>query len=224
MRHQKSIFISASIIALLAGCSSPKDASKDNFKKVINNYLEKSCVKISPRKNGFPVTIKLRPEDTKWAIKENADNIRQYEALVSVGVLELKEGTAQEPKNMFSTDKITVKTKTYSLTKKGKDAFFDHSKESSLDSSFAGFRRGFCVATYEVNEVTNFSEPSQAMGYTISNVNYSYSPRDIKDWATQESIQQAFPRLAKELAENQKRTATLVLMSDGWIHEKEMKN
>jgi hypothetical protein len=221
MKNLKSIIVSVGLVTALAGCGSPKDASKDNFKNVINGYLDKNCILVSPRNNKFPVTIELLPPDNKWAEKRNPEKTKQYDALVSIGMLEVKDSTAQVSKGLYSlNEKITVPIKIYSLSVKGKEAFTKNTRRGF----FGGTNQGFCVATYQVNEVSSFSEPSQAMGYTISNVNYSFSPKDIKDWAANDNISKAFPRLAKSLEENQKKSATLVLMNDGWVHEKEMKN
>jgi DNA-binding PadR family transcriptional regulator len=218
MKDLKPIFVSVALTTVLVGCSSPKDASKDNFKKVINEYLDRNCIMISPRNIKFPVTIELLPPDNVWATKTNPGKIQEYEALVSTGMLEVQDGSAQANKDVFSTQKITVPTKTYSLTDKGKKAF----KKNTGKGYFIGSNQGFCVATLQVNEVTSFSEPSQAMGYTISNVNYSQSPKNTKDWANNEDIVKAFPHFAQELEENQQKSATLVLMNDGWVHESEL--
>ncbi|VAW44237.1 hypothetical protein MNBD_GAMMA04-249 [hydrothermal vent metagenome] len=207
MKNHIPVLFSVGLTIVLAGCSSSKDASKDNFKKVINEYLDRNCIMISTHNNKFPATINL---DNVWM----ADKIEQYNALASIGMFEVKDGSAQKNKSAFSTEKITVPTKIYSLSEKGKDAFTKNT---------LGTNQGFCVATYKVNEVNSFSEPSQAIGYIISNVNFTASPQKIKDWATNGDIIKAFPRLAKRLEENQEKSATLFLMNDGWMHEKEMK-
>ena len=219
MKNLKSIIISVGLITILAGCGSPRDASKDNFKNVINEYLDKNCILISPRYNKFPVTVELLPTDNKWAAKKNPEKTQKYDALVSIGMLEVKDGSAQANKGMFSTEKITVPTKIYSLSEKGREAFVKNTRRVF----FGGTNQGFCVATYQVNEIISFSDPSQMMGYTVSNVNFSFSPKNIRKWAANENITKAFPRLGERLEENQEKSAALVLMNDGWIHENEMK-
>jgi hypothetical protein len=218
MKPAKSIFVSVGFAIALTGCGSPKEASKENFKDVISNYLDNSCIMVSPGRKGFPITLELRPSDEKWAATRNIEITKRYDALVGIGMLEVEDGSTQVRKNLYNDEMITVPTKIYSFSKKGEEAY----RKKEGRGFLGGPRQGFCVATYKVNEVSSFSEPSQAMGYTISNVNFSVSPKDIKDWATNESITKAFPRLAAELAENQKKSTILVLMNDGWVHESEI--
>ena len=209
MKNLNSIIALTVALIFITGCSSPKDASKDNFEKVINAYLEKNCIMAAPLKTNFPVTVELQPKENKWAAKDNRQATKQYDALVKIGFLEEKDGSVEKNKFMYGGDeKITVPTKIYSLTEKGKQAFKSN--------------EGFCAAIYKVDEIKNFSEPSQALGYTISNVNFTISPQNVSEWAKNQGITDAFPRLAKKLEANQSHTSTLVLMNDGWIHEREM--
>jgi hypothetical protein len=218
MKYAKPIFISAGFAIALVGCGSPKEASKDNFRSVIDKYLDNSCIMVSPGRSEFPVTLELRPSNEKWAATRNAETTRKYDALVGIGMLEVQDGSTQVRKNLYNEEIITVPTKTYTFSKKGEEAY----TKNEGRGFFGGPTQGFCVATYQVNEVSSFSEPSQAMGYTISNVNFSVSPTDVKDWATKEDIKNAFPRLAAKLQQNQKKSATLILMNDGWVHQSEI--
>jgi hypothetical protein len=222
MRYIKPIFVTAGLLVVLTGCSSPKDASKDNFKNVLNGYYDRNCIMVSPRKTEFPVTIELQASNSEMAKKLNDGDTNQYEALVKVGLLEVKDGSAQVNDFYSFTpggSKKTVPTKTYSLSPKGKETFTKNTGKGILSST----EQGFCAANYQVGEISNFSEPSQSMGYTISNVNYTVSPKNIKEWAKNEAVIQAYPRLAKQLEENKNESAALVLMNDGWVHEREMK-
>ena len=218
MKNLNSIIALTVALIFMAGCSSPKDASKDNFEKVINAYLEKNCIIVAPRKTSFPVTVDLLPKENKLAEKNNPETTKQYDALVKVGFLEEKDGSREKNQFRLGNVKITVPTKIYSLTKKGEQAF----KKITHEGFFGGSNGGFCAAIYKVSEIRNFSEPSQAMGYTISNVNFTIAAHNISDWAKNQGITEAFPRLAKALEANQSQTSILVLMNDGWVHEKEM--
>jgi hypothetical protein len=222
MRYIKPIFVTAGLLVVLTGCSSPKDASKDNFKNVLNGYYDRNCIMVAPRKTEFPVTVELQASNSEIAKKLNDGNTNQYEALVKVGLLEVKDGSAQVndfDNFMPGVHKKTVPTKTYSLSPKGKEIFTKNTGKGILNST----EQGFCAANYQVGEISNFSEPSQSMGYTISNVNYTVSPKNVKEWAKNEAVVQAYPRLTKQLEENKNESAALVLMNDGWVHEREMK-
>ncbi len=216
MKNLKLITPLLGLIIFLAACSSSKDASKENFEKIINTYLDKSCVLVSPSnplgRSGFPTMVVLEPIIDKRTEQYNAGKIKQFEFFVGIGLLEVKDGTKKKPAWTFSDKYITVQTKEYSLTDKGKQFYQEKGK------------KGFCLAKKKVSEISNFSEPSQAlMGYTISNINYKVSPYEISDWANNQSIKGAFPYLGNILEENKSESTTLVLMNDGWVHESEAK-
>ncbi|MBW1650382.1 MAG: hypothetical protein JRJ44_06860 [Deltaproteobacteria bacterium] len=119
----------------------------------------------------------------------------------------------------MSKEMITVSTITYSLTDKGKQSFKQVTQRRLFGKWTA---EGFYAATYKVDEIINFSEPSQSNGYTISNVNFSVTPHKVADWTKNQAIIDAFPDLPKKLEENQRRSATLILMNNGWVHETEI--
>lgn len=193
------------------GCDSRKDASVSNFTNVLNDYYENNCLLISPGDVNFPVTI------IEGEVNFGRKNPEKYKALEDAGILESKEITVYENKDFLSKEKVEVPAKVYSMTDYGKDLFM----ESSLGGTFSGLNKGFRIAKYKVEEIKNFSEPSQAMAYNISKVNYSYSPVDIQEWAKNRNIEKAFPWLSRQLQNEQKTTAILILMNDGWVHQKE---
>ncbi len=213
----KSFVVFISVLGLV-GCGSPKDANKENFKKTLNSYYEKNIIRISPgtflSSPTFPLTVELRKNTHKSIEKRNLEKTIQFDELVSLGFLSVSEGT-KEIRDPFASlsfgsteKKITVPTKTYALTDKGKKIYND----------------GFYVGIYKVDEITNFSEPTQAMGYTVTNVNYTVSPSNISKWATKQEIKRAYPFFSKKLKEKQPKRTTLFLMNDGWVHQKDMKN
>lgn len=204
------------VIILLVACSSPKDASKENFENIINTYLDKSCILVSPKKiwesGEYPVMVELQPIVDKRTEEYNAETIKQFEFFVGIGFLEVKDGTKKRPARAFSDEYVTVTTKEYSLTDKGRQSYQEEGK------------KGFCLAKKKVSEISNFSEPAQAlMGYTISNVNFKVSPYQISDWVNNQRFNQVFPHVARELEENQPKSTMLFLMSDGWVHKNEVK-
>jgi hypothetical protein len=119
-------------------------------------------------------------------------------------VLSVSDGTKQE-KSLFGKREITVPTKVYALTDAGKKAI-----ENSAGST------AMCIGHYKVDEVVRFTEPSNAMGQTVSTVSFTVSPVDVPDWAKSVDVQKAYG-LDKKLAEHIKSTRTVVLASDGWV-------
>lgn len=216
------------MMVVLAGCSSDKEVSKSNFTKVIDRYFADSCILIAPRNTNFPVTVQLEADDTgasadnkpqtvtrqERIAQRNTELTRQYEALVDIGLLEVESGSA-EVVPLFSRTAVRVPTKVYTLTPQGEKALVTGPK------NFLGGRsQGFCAGHYRVDDIVSFSEPSQAMGYTISQVTYHFSPNAVMDWVTKDTIAAAFPRLSKQLEKHQQDKVALILMNDGWVHEK----
>ncbi len=219
MQNIKIIILSLSLVSILMGCSLSKDATKDNFENVINTYYEKNCILITPHKQGrlvFPEkeSIELLPSNNVLAKKQNRAKTKQFDALVSIGLLKVKERTKEKSGGIFKNTKTTVKIKEYSLTTKGTHAYYQDKG-----------KKGFCVATKKVNEIIDFSEPSFEMmgGVTTSTINFIYSLSNMSDWADSPVIAEAFPYLAKKLEENKSQSIALFFMADGWVHQNEAK-
>jgi len=215
----KSAVVLLAMLSLSTGSNadSHKDPSKDNFRNAINGYLERNCVFVYPRYTGYPVTLELP------GVNSGANKTETYEALTSVGMFDTVDGSVVKKKLMsFNDETYTVKTRTYSLSEKGKAAVVEQV------NSWSGSEKGFCAATLHVTEIKNYSEPAQRNGLIISKVNYTVSPKNVEDWANVENwvqsnkILKAFPKLAKKLVENQEMSNVVVLMNDGWVHEREM--
>ena len=209
MKYMMKIIVAIVLGLVLTGCWSKKEAGKGNFENVINEYLERNSITISPLRTDFPVTMELPSKDS-IGMEMEQENINQYEALVGIGFLEVKNERVEIQSNLLHEEIVTVPAKIYSLTEKGKQA---------LDKKN---QRGFCVATYQVDDISDFSEPSETMGYTISHVNFTVSPHNIVDWVKDERVVETFPDLKELLEEHQSQSATLVLMNDGWIHAEDM--
>ncbi|MBN2647848.1 MAG: hypothetical protein JXR44_08685 [Thiotrichales bacterium] len=208
-------------LMVLSGCQSPKEASKENFTKVLNDYHQRNCVMLSSYDfQDFPITIKLLPVQNRWANKQNPERTVQYDVLVDAGLLQVKDGETQDYENAFSRTKITVPTKTYQLSEAGSKAFAQQTGKGVLSSEG---KRGFCAGYYHVTEISNFSEPAASMGYTISNVNYRTDLEKVQPWARNARLLEAYPHFAKALQSPQSQFSTLVLMNDGWVHEREMR-
>lgn len=198
------------LIFFTSSCNSTQSANQENFKSVLNKYLTKNSAVIFPVfftiKEEFPLTVKLT--EVKQVDEQQT---RQFDALASAGLLEVKNGTLE--REVFG-DKQIIPTKTYTLTKKGEKLLVKVSRELAED------RIGFRFAIYQVDKIINFSEPAQNdIGQKVSHVNYSVSPVNIEEWTNNEKIQKAFPDLQKKLKLNQKQSATLVLMNNGWVHQ-----
>lgn len=202
------------VAVLLAACGSKKDANNSNFKEAINTHLAKTCVTVRPGGfmggNAYPISVTLQQPNNftspQQTAKQNENATRPYEALVKAGLLTSKDGTTKETP-LFGNGPKDVPAKIYDLTDAGKKALADPNGKGT----------GLCAGRYKVDEVVRFTEPSNALGSTMSEVSYSFSAIDVPDWAKSADVQQVYTGLATQLTEHQKGRTMLVLASDGWI-------
>lgn len=73
------------------------------------------------------------------------------------------------------------------------------------------------LSELDLLNLVRFTEPSNAMGSTVSEVAYTFSLVDVADWAKCADVQQVYTGLASQLADHQKGRTMLMLASDGWI-------
>lgn len=97
----------------------------------------------------------------------------------------------------------------------------------------SGFQpdNGFCFGKLTVAEVTNFTEPSERAGFTISQVNYTVSVNERPGWSQNEALVETFNlsdgglRTSDFLSRNDKpeqKKMILVKTNNGWVTEHEM--
>ncbi|WP_244818593.1 hypothetical protein [Caballeronia sp. Lep1P3] len=216
----KQKLIAPAILAcLLAACGSPKEASNSNFEKAINKHYAKDCITIHPFAasadgRSYPITVALQEkapyQQQAQVDQSNALTTSSFDALVDAGVLSVATGTKQR-KAWLSEKEFTVPAKIYSLTDAGKKALV---QPDGAD---------LCVGHYKVDDVTRFSEPSNALGHTISEVAFTMSAVDVPDWAKNDKVAKQY-RLDQALAPHIKGNRTLVLASDGWIDSADFSN
>jgi hypothetical protein len=181
----------------MAAGFSPMSASKDNFTKAIDAQLVKLCIAIDlGTLTPFPISI-----------ANNDMNFARYNVLAKAGLLTAVDSwvkPSQYSEIMAGTQ--TVPGKTYSLTDEGRQVLRD--PRTTI----------FCAGHYKVDDVVDFTVPGNAMGETISQVTFTYSPSDVPAWVST-GVQAAFPSLAKELAPKQQGEANMVLKNNGWEAE-----
>jgi hypothetical protein len=222
----KTLVILAASSALLARCSNPKEANKGNFQHAIGEWIEKSppclsmpdgSVTVAKQTPGeLPLYVEATPASQPFSEESRQRHLAPLDALVNAGLLKSSRTEVEQGQSMFGNDTKKVAVFAYDFTDKGKSAF----KEEAQKSSFGGTHSGFCYGKPEVDEVTQFTQPGDMMGMTISQVSYKYHLADLPDWAKNPKVKAAFPDLARNTADNLESKAALVLTNDGWKHEK----
>jgi len=184
-RHMKNIGLVLLGLAILTGCNDSKEsettesskqeinvdktASAENFKNVINKHLDKECIFI--RMEQFPVEIEY---SVKSRYPSEHDEINRYKELEKLKFIK-DDGTITKKVNKYSKKEVAL-TK-YVLTEKGK-------KHYKTNLGILKDSPGFCIATQEVDEITNYTAPKDFMGMTVSRVNYALKTKEepfVKD-------------------------------------------
>ncbi|WP_156382112.1 MULTISPECIES: hypothetical protein [unclassified Aureimonas] len=216
---------------VLSGCSDSKKANEVNFQTAINAHLAKSpsCIDL-PTSSVQPAganrgymalplyyEVPQRPGAAQDLFRRQT---RQVNALVAVGLMEVKDSTIPQ-RGMFAEDSRTIKVKAYDLTDKGRQALAKPGEGSQ--STFLSSRNRLCYGTPDVVEITQFTEPADAMGVSLSRVAYTYRLKDKAAWATNPTMLEAFPVLKRTTGDKVEDKADLVLTNKGWVHARDAK-
>ncbi|MCF6245287.1 MAG: hypothetical protein L3J43_09655 [Sulfurovum sp.] len=194
-KHIKSIGLGLLALSILVGCNDAKEnestdtnakkeikidkiASAENFKKVLNQYMLKECVLIKTKE--FPVEIDRRKEVERYTSEYEV--LEKLKFIKSVGI-----------------NKKTGYTK-YIITDEGKNHY------KIINNPYK--EEGFCVATQEVGEITNFTAAKDMMGQTVSKVKFTIKTteeafvKDINKSILVESMARGIFKYAKSDSKN----------------------
>lgn len=193
-------------LAAISGCSDPKAASEDNFRKAIQEYLDKIYPKCY-------VTTEL-PVIIDWDISGVK---KKLQVLAKVGLVVESEGQVERPG--FGNHKNVVAAPSFDLTEEGKKYF----KQNVSETMGGKTRGGFCFGKATVKEIGQFSEPSDMFGQRISRVNYTYEVSDFPEWAKSPEVVEVIKDLKIDIESSTtpiKKLDVLVMTNNGWVHEK----
>ncbi len=204
--------------ALLSACGNDsKAANNANFEKALNAYYAqmKQCVKIGSKPNSDGIIQEFR---TDGSVQD--EQLPFYNGLASLGLLEAV--TYQKDTKNFS-GQVTGKADWvgYKFSNKG-ESFL---RPSSLEKeAFRTGARQLCYGTPQVVEIVNFTEPAEAMGAKVSNVQYTYRLVDVAPWASDPALTNQFEWLTERISSDSiTKDDDLVLTNNGWVHHSVMK-
>ena len=207
----KAILLLSGAALLMSACGNdPNAANEANFEKALNaHYAQmKQCVRIGSAPNADGIIQEFR---TDGSVQDK--QLPFYNGLVSLGLLEAVS---------YQKD-----TKNFSGQVTGKDdwvgyKFSDNGKAylrpADMDKgAFSTGARQLCYGTPEVVEITNFTKPADAMGVTVTNVQYTYRLVDVAPWASDTELTTQFEWLSERTASNSiEKDDDLVLTNSGW--------
>jgi hypothetical protein len=196
------VLLSGLILSLIA-CGSVKDANKSNFRKAIQAYLDTQpglCAVISVKEMPFTLSSSSFGFDV---------SSQRANALVDAGLLSKKDTQAKAD---FGNK--VVPAVEYQITTAGQKARV----ENATDSLFK--QNTFCTGKYVVVDIDNFTEPSNMMGMTVTEVRFRYKVDNPSNWAKTKSLRAIFNNFEKETQGDMQGRAALVLTNNGWMHER----
>lgn len=195
-----TLFIAA---AMLASCGSKKDASKANFKAAIQAELdtEPQCI------------VATLPRDIpSWDGRFGTD--RELESLVRAGLVR----RTQVMMKRSSMDWMLEDRRPKQVSGYRYD-FSDTGKKYVVQvHGLMGTAPALCYGKKKVVDIVRYSEPSPAMGMTVSQVTYTWRLTDIAEWARNPEVEKTFhTQQWLATADTPKEAqASLALSNDGW--------
>ena len=188
-------------ILLLNGCGEidKKEVSKENFKRVLNDYYARNCVMVSHGK--FPMVMHTEG----FMFGGYKDLFKRTEALERLGYL-----TSEKIKK---ENKHSSPKKRFILTEKGKKVYINKEKN-----------QGICAFTRQIKSIDNYTEPSNMMGITITRVNFTFEPIKSTDTLNEMKKEKVLADFVDKVSKKTSDRVELILTGmKGWIHQREFK-
>ncbi len=175
----------------------------------------KQCVRIGSKPNADGIIQEFR---TDGSVQDK--QLPFYNGLVSLGLLEAV--TYQKDTKNFS-GQVTGKADWvgYKFSDQGKTYLRPPELEKGAFSSGA---HQLCYGTPQVVEILNFTEPTEATGMKVSNVQYTYRLVDVAPWASDQILINQFEWLQERItSKGIPKDDDLVLTSTKWVHHSVLK-
>lgn len=212
MKIYKLCFACILTAFLMAGCSSAKDANESNFKAAAQDFLN------TEYPNGY--FLVNFPYKTDGISFNNTPAI--LHELARLGLVKETEISRRDIPSSFGREARVEIVYEYDITDEGKKFYQADYTENIRGDDLGGF--AFGKAT--VAKIINFTEPTSFMGYTVSEVTYTYTVSDIPAWAKDAELLNLDKQLKQDVESGKtpvQSKAVFVLTDKGWIHEQLMK-
>ena len=209
----KAGFLLSGAALLVTACGNdPKAANEENFEAALNaHYAQmKQCIRVGSAPNADGIIQEFR---TDGRVQDK--QLSFYNGLVDLGLLDAV--TYQKDTKNFS-GQVTGKADWggFKFSDKGQTFL----RPAELDKvAFSTGARQLCYGTPQVVEIINFTEPAEAMGVKVSNVQYTYRIIDTAPWANNPALTKEFEWLSERVTNQSIAKADdMVLTQAGWVH------
>lgn len=198
---------------MLAACTDPQKPSEATFKAAIQAALDKDPVCISlPRE----MPVETDPEGRYLSL--GMRGLAKLNALVDAG-LATRTPTPITRRGHFVSAESKIDGLRYELTEAGRKLMEESQAQREPQGFFASQRGALCYGHYTVSEIVRFTEPGAINGVTISHVTFKKEVQNPAAWAKHPAVQAAWSEISDSIKPTQNSQATLVLTSEGWVHE-----
>jgi hypothetical protein len=201
MRRFSFIFLAG--VVFLTACDNAKKPSDGNFRKAINQYLEKhgkACTWI-----GRPFPIDVSESEQKLQSGTGAE----MAVLETAGLVGSSDTIAPTP-GIFGPG-APRRVKRYQPTEAGK-------KYLQQGPGIFGQTAGFCYGEKTVHSIVKWTEPINTGASSQSEVSYTYKIANLAPWAERPDVQREFGDIRTTVngisKSNEK--AGLQLTNQGW--------
>jgi hypothetical protein len=201
MRRFSLIFLAG--VVFVTACDNAKKPSDGNFRKAINQYLEKhgkACTWI-----GGPFPIDVSESEQKLQSATEA----QMAVLEAAGLVHSSDTVAPTPGILGPGAPRRVKR--YQPTEAGK-------KYLQQTSGIFGQSAGFCYGDKTVDSIVKWTEPVTMGAGSQSEVSYTYKIANLAPWAERPDVQREFGDVRTTVNGTSKSNeiAGLQLTNQGW--------
>jgi hypothetical protein len=201
MRRFSLIFLAG--VVFLTACDSAKQPSDGNFRKAINQYLEKhgkACTWI-----GRPFPIDVSESEQKLQSGTGA----QMAVLEAAGLVRASDMVAPTP-GIFGLG-APRRVKRYQPTAAGE-------RYLQLAPGIFGQTSGFCYGEKTVDSIVKWTEPVTMGAGSQSEVSYTYRIANLAPWAERPDVQREFGdvRTIVNGISKSNEIAGLQLSNQGW--------
>jgi hypothetical protein len=186
-----------SVCLALSACSSgKKEATTENFARVVSAALERSdaqCYRI----DDLPVEYPVAKIEALRGVSGGPDGL---EALSRAGVLAETDTTVK-------VGSVRVPGKRFEKTDAGKKFIDDKGR--------------LCYGRLALDKIVGWTTPRSTAGVTETIVTYQYRLEEQPDWVRQPAVQKAYPDMGKLIAGAGRAPLRMPLVQteDGWVSE-----
>ncbi|MGP1684351.1 MAG: hypothetical protein ACTS8S_18695 [Giesbergeria sp.] len=213
---KKFVLMTIAPVVLLAACSNPKEANEKNFKAALQAHYDRPdqaiCVQVSAPHDRVTKTgekIELKPIE----VQSNSKGENILFALAKAGLFTEEVRETPNP-NRWEKNNPMLRTSVFSLSDEGRKFIRDGGGAFS-------HRLDFCTGKLEVISITNFTQPTELLGFTTTTIRYKTKVAGQAPWLTDEVLKAAFLFQERNFADGADARAPLLLTNNGWMHEKD---